>query len=280
MDVDVLTLKLSEAQFKKICQMMYRLSGVLLQSGKEELVKSRLAKRLRVLGLSSFGQYVSYLEADRSCTELTTLTDALTTNKTNFFRETAHFNYLSRQILPELRARGEGIRIWSAGCSSGEEPFTIAILMREELSDINRLGVKILATDISTKVLREAREAVYGEDELRDMPALLLQRYFTCVQITRPRSYRVNDNVRSLVRLAQLNLIGEWPMRGPFDVIFCRNVMIYFDRPTRERLVHRYGTLLRPGGHLFVGHSESLVASSSEFKYVQPAVYAKKDGKD
>ncbi len=273
MAIDLLSLELSEPQFKKISQLMHRLCGVSLHNGKEELVKARLTKRLRALGLGNFEQYMRYVEHDNSGQELTSMIDMLTTNKTSFFRESQHFDYLRQRILPGLT--NGGIRLWSAGCSSGEEPYSIAILLREEMSDVDRKDVRILATDISTRILERAREAVYAQNTLQGIPPRLLPKYFTCIRAKPTRAYQIKDNARAMVRLARLNLMESWPMKGPFDVIFCRNVMIYFDKPTREELVNRFWQLLKPGGHLFVGHSESLAHLSHKFNYVQPAVYIK-----
>ncbi len=273
MSVDFLSLELSEAQFEKISRVVYRLCGINLRHGKEELVKARLTKRLRALKLGSFEEYMKYLERDRSGQELAIMIDTLTTNKTSFFRESQHFEYLRQRVLPGLTS--DRIRFWSAGCSSGEEPFSLAIVLREALPEVDQRDVRILATDISEDMLETARAAVYEEEKLGDVPAQLLQKYFTRVSHKPVRKYRVKDEVRGLVRLAKLNLIESWPIRGPFDAIFCRNVMIYFDQPTRERLVQRFWELLRPGGHLFVGHSESLRASQHQFAYVQPAVYVR-----
>jgi len=167
------------------------------------------------------------------------------------------------------------MRIWCAGCSSGEEPFSLAILLADKLPDMVRRNIRILATDISTRMLTEAREAVYDQDTVRDVPPLLLQKHFRCVELKAPRKYQVNERLREMVRFARLNLLDEWPMSGPFGVIFCRNVMIYFDRPTRERLVNRFWDLLSPGGFLMVGHAESLTGLNTRFTYVQPAVYGK-----
>jgi chemotaxis protein methyltransferase CheR len=277
MDTASTSLELSESQFLQIRQLVYRLCGINLIPGKEELVKSRLAKRLRALGLSGFEQYLQYVERDKSRQELASMIDALTTNKTSFFREAQHFDYLRHQVLPGIKKMKEGrrLRIWSAGCSSGEEPYSIALVLREEIPDIDRWDARILATDISTKMLAKAREAIYGQEELREVPASLLQKYFTCIRIKPPRSYQVKDNVRALIRFSALNLMAAWPMKGPFQVIFCRNVMIYFDKQTQQELVNRFGELLEPGGHLFLGHSESLTGSAHAFRYVQPAVYMK-----
>jgi len=265
---------LSNAQFVEIGRQVYHVAGICLPPGKEGLVRSRLSHRLRALGLAGFDEYLAYLERDTSGAELVQMVDAICTNKTSFFRENAHFELLQRTILPRLAARDGAIRIWSAGCSSGQEPYTIAIVVREVLDDQHLVRARILATDLSTKILRRAREAVYPHDELRDVPPVLTPRHFVIADAG-TRTFRVSDATRSLVKIARLNLMGEWPMRGPFDVVFCRNVMIYFDRATQERLVRRFAALLAPGGWLLVGHSESLTALQHGLRYVQPAVYQK-----
>ncbi|HVP57092.1 MAG TPA: protein-glutamate O-methyltransferase CheR [bacterium] len=263
---------LTAAQFEAIATTVYRATGIDLRVGKEELVKSRLIKRLRALGLTDFEQYLAHIKADVSGQEMATMVDLLTTNKTSFFREDKHFTLLRRWL--RANAGLKKIRIWSAGCSSGEEPFSIAIVLCEELPDISERSVGILATDISSRMLERAKRAVYEHDPaLRDVPAGLLGRYFNCVKTDPPRLYEVRSPVRSLVHFAHLNLLGCWPMRGPFDLVFCRNVMIYFDAATRERVVRGIWQLLRPGGYLLVGHSESLLGSAGGFTYVQPAVY-------
>jgi len=275
MNIGTVSLDVSPAQYARIGGLLHELSGICLGPGKEGLLKSRLSKRLRTLGLSDFDEYIRYFENDTTGSELTLMIDALATNKTSFFREEPHFDHLRRVILPALKPSRRPVRIWSAGCSSGEEPYSIALLLAEELPDAARRYARILATDISTKILAAAEEAVYTEDVVRDVPPVLLQKHFTCVRTTPPRQFRVDDNLRRMVRLSRLNLMDDWPIKGPFDVIFCRNVMIYFDRPTREWLVRRFGELLPVGGHLFVGHSETLTGLSTAFRYVQPAVYVK-----
>ncbi|RMF93557.1 MAG: protein-glutamate O-methyltransferase CheR [Nitrospinota bacterium] len=267
--------ELTKRQFQQISEQVYRLCGIYLPAGKEGLVKSRLMKRLRALRLQSFDQYLHYIEQDRSGQELVAMVEVLTTNKTSFFREAQHFDYLRRYVFPTMRHPSQRVRFWSAGCSSGEEPFSLAIVLCEAFPDIAQRDIRILATDIATRMLQKAREAIYEQDVLREVPAILLQKYFTCIRYQPPRAYRLNDTVRALVRFARLNLMDPWPMKGPFDVIFCRNVMIYFDRPTQQRLVQRFWELLKPGGYLLVGHSESLSAIVHPFRYVQPAVYVK-----
>lgn len=277
MDNQAMSPSLTDAQFENISRRVYNLCGINLQTGKEELVRSRLFKRLRALGLQSFDDYIGYVEKESSGIELATMIDVLTTNKTSFFREEHHFDFLRRQIIPKIRNASDGFRIWSAGCSSGQEPYTIAMLLRSEIPDIDSLDVRILATDISSIMLQKVKESIYDESALADVPIEFRKRYFTCIGTKPTRAYRVNDNVRAMIRQAKLNLMEKWPMKGPFDIIFCRNVMIYFDKPTQQKLVHRFWELLKPGGYLFVGHSESLSSISTEFKYTEPAVYAKAD---
>ena len=271
--MNLMSVELTRAQFKKVSQLVHHLCGIYLKDGKEALVRARLMKRLRALRMSSFDDYITYIESDEGFHEVGLMVDVMTTNKTSFFREIAHFSYLRDYVLPRLRSNR--LRFWTAACSSGEEPFSLGILLREHVPDLAMRDAKILATDISTRMLERARSAEYGEDLLRDIPKELMRKYFVRISQGPPYQYRVGDNVRSLVRLARLNLMDAWPMKGPFDVIFCRNVMIYFDRPTQEQLINRFWKLLQSGGYLFVGHSEGLSAVSHKFKYVKPAVYMK-----
>ncbi len=265
--------ELTPKQFKRFSKLLYGLCGINLQVGKEELVKSRLLKRLRALQLEDFDAYLKHLEAPEGEQEFFTLIDCITTNKTNFFREPEHFEYLEKAILPSLA--GRKLRIWSAGCSSGEEPYSLSIRLHEALPEIESWDIKILATDISTRVLSKAREGVYGAEILKEVPGVLLSKYFECIEARQPRQYALKPSVRRFISFARLNLLEEWPMQGPFDAIFCRNVMIYFDKPTQQRLVARYTALLGPGGHLFVGHSESLTGLEHGLAYIRPAVYRK-----
>ena len=261
---------LTEAQFRHVGDLVTRIAGIQLPAGKESLVRSRLIKRLRALGIPTMSEYLEFLAKDSSRAELAEMVDVLTTNKTSFFREIEHFRLLQETILPALAQRGGPIRIWSAGCSTGEEPYTISLIARETIGPAAS-RVRILATDISARVLRQAKAAEYDADVVEDVPAALRRTHFVAGPTA--DTLRVAPATRELVQFARLNLMGDWPMRGPFDVIFCRNVMIYFDKPTQERLVARYGALLAPGGHLFVGHSESLSGLRHDLTYVQPATY-------
>jgi chemotaxis protein methyltransferase CheR len=272
---NVFQTSLHPADFEKISQILYEYSGIRLTTGKEELVRSRLMKRLRALGIDSFRNYLRYIKEDRTSQELRVMIDSLTTNKTSFFREKQHFEYMRSQIIPTLKNRASGVRLWSAGCSSGEEPYSIAMLLLEEWPQIDFSSVRILATDISTRILSKARTGEYEKENLQDVPPSYLSKYFNLGSGNTTKIYRVKDNIKKMVHFARLNLMEEWPMKGPFDVIFCRNVMIYFDGATQARLIQRFRDLLIPGGHLLVGHSESLVANSCGFKYIQPATYIK-----
>jgi chemotaxis protein methyltransferase CheR len=257
---------LSAEQFREISRTVHEVAGILLPKGKEGLVRSRLAKRLRAVGVATYDEYLDHVRA-RDGGELAQMVDALTTNKTNFFREPAHFDFLRHRVLPTLA--GGPLRFWSAGCSTGEEPYTLGMVLRDALPDLARRDVKILATDISRRVLTQAKAGVYADGPASDIAPDVLRRHFTRTT----GGWEIAPAVRSLVTFASLNLMGAWPMRGPFQTIFCRNVMIYFDRPTQQRLVRRFHDLLAPGGYLFVGHSESLSAIDHGFAYVQPAVY-------
>jgi chemotaxis protein methyltransferase CheR len=271
--MDYYSLKLSSHQFDKISGLVYQISGIDLHEGKEELVNARLIKRLRHLNIFGFDRYLKYLANDKSGAEIRAMVDVLTTNKTHFFRESEHLDFLRDEIIPGL---GKGpIRIWSAGCSSGEEPYSIAITLCEAIFDIGKYDIKILATDISDRMMELARRGLYEEETLKYMSSQLRHKYFQNIETGSGRKYRVVPRLQSLVNFAKLNLMEEWPMRGPFDAIFCRNVMIYFDKPTQENLVRRFWSMLREGGYLLVGHSESLTFLTHDYRYLKPAVYQK-----
>jgi len=271
--MEILSPELTKKQYQRISRVVYNLSGISLGEGKLPLVKSRLLKRLRALGLDSYREYLDYLENNDNGQELSYMIDLLTTNKTSFFREIAHFEYLRKKVLPEMNK--QRLRIWSAGCSSGEEPFSIAILLAEEIEEIYRKDIKILATDLSRRMLAVAKHGIYSRGTLAEVPKEILSKYFEPTDNGTNGTYRLKEEIRSLVKIAYLNLLNSWPMKGPFQIIFCRNVMIYFDRKTQERLVNRFYDYLAPGGYLFVGHSESLSGISHRFNYKQPAVYRK-----
>lgn len=267
-------MELSLAQFTTVSTLVHRISGLNLHEGKFGLVRSRLANRVRESGLDDFESYIARVSADRSGRELAMLIDALTTNKTSFFRESRHFELLRQQVLPEVQHLNRPMRLWSAGCSSGEEPYTLAMVLLDELG--SSANAKILATDISGRMLDRAREGVYPEEAVEGVPAHLRHLYFRRLapaQPAQPARYSVTDPVRALVQFARLNLVAAWPMRRRFDLICCRNVMIYFDKPTQQRLVERFYEMLVPGGWFFAGHSESFAGLDHGFRYIEPAAY-------
>lgn len=269
----MIDINLSEYHFEIIRKIVFSISGIDLQEGKEELVKSRLSRRLRALELNSFDEYIRLLRQKDSAEEINIMVDCLTTNKTFFFREFPHFEYMKKHILSSLKKHK--CRIWSAGCSSGEEPYSIAVFLREELPDIDLLDIKILATDISGRMINFAREGNYSLETIKELSPHMIAKYFSQATKNISNRYSVNQCIRKIISFAKLNLMEEWPMRGQFDIIFCRNVMIYFNKKTQEQLVNRFWNLISKGGYLFVGHSESLTGLVHNFKYVQPAIYYK-----
>jgi chemotaxis protein methyltransferase CheR len=259
---------LSTAVFDEIAAMIYQTAGIRMARGKEDLVRGRIARRLRALGLASFEEYIVRARQDKG--ELSRMVDVLTTNKTNFFREPDHFEYMTSQLIPKWRGL-PSVRIWCAGCSSGEEAYTLAMVLREA----GLTGdVKILATDICTDVLGKAKAGIYAEELIDPVPAPLRKKYFKPAA-GRPGDFEVSAELKGMISFARLNFMSDWPMRGPFQLVSCRNVMIYFDDATRERLVGRFASLLESQGTLFIGHSESLSALKTPYALIKPATYRK-----
>lgn len=265
----------SAAQFREVRELAYRTFGLDLKEGKEALVSARLARRVKELGLGTIGEYLEVLRNDRTQHELTALIDALTTNFTSFQREPQHFELLRRRILPEIAESNKCCGIWSAGCSTGEEPYTILMHAAEVLGVQRLSSLRLLATDISTRAIATARAAVYPADRLRDIPEAWRRRFLQKGVGVRAGTFRVRKELASRVEFRRLNLMEPFEGVGTFLVIFCRNVMIYFDRPTQQRLIQKFTSRLNPGGWLFVGHSEGLMGVRNELEYVMPAVYRK-----
>jgi chemotaxis protein methyltransferase CheR len=271
---------LGEREFRRISDLVYEHCGINLHHGKKELVRARLAKRLREGNFRTFSDYIRHVLNDPTGREFSILVDSLSTNLTKFFREEQHFEYLRSEFLPRALAQKQGrrdfrIRGWSAGCSSGEEPYSIAITLLEAIHGAGRWDVKLLATDVSTRILDRAREGCYEKERVEPISLPLRTKYLTRRREGGRDVYEVADSLRSVVLFRYLNLMQDWPVKGPIDFIFCRNVMIYFDKPTQARLINRFYDLLAPGGVLFTGHSESLTGIEHKFKYVQPTIYAK-----
>jgi len=267
---------LKDDEFNLIKDVIYRESGIRLTEMKKALVQARLMKRLRELKLPDYREYCHFLtnNYDR---EIINLINCITTNKTDFFREPKHFEFLQEVALPELEHSGrKRITIWSAGCSTGAEPYTIAITLREYFAGRSMPEVKILATDIDTQVLRRGEEGIYSYNEVDTINIELLRRYFKRGTGENEGFFKVKDSVQNMISFRRLNLLDDtYPMKGRFDIIFCRNVIIYFDRTTQEQLLNRFAQRLEPGGYLFLGHSEALTGMRVPLQGVAPMVYRK-----
>ena len=274
---------LTEGEFTKLSDLVYRHCGINLHDGKMELVRARLAKQMRIGGFATAGEYIDHVLSDPSGEEFKKLIDALSTNLTSFFREKNHFDYLQCELLPRLleakkRRGNRRLRAWSAGCSTGEEPYSLAMILLEATGGGGGQGawdVKLLATDISTRVLAHARRGTYDKKRADGVPPQLRNKHLAVNKLDGRIFYDASPALKNLISFRHLNLMQAWPFAGPFDFIFCRNVMIYFDKPTQQRLVGRFFDCLAPGGVLFTGHSESLTGIAHGFKYVQPTIYAK-----
>ena len=264
----------TEDDFKKIAQILHSHAGIALAEGKAALVYSRLAKRLRSLGLRSFREYCALIENHQEVDERQAMMAALTTNVTRYFREPHHFDHLRDVVMPALadRARKGGrVRLWSAACSNGQEPYSMAITVLSALPDAANLDVKILATDIDPNMVAEGKAGIYREEAITPVPLEMRRKWFRKA----PGGWEVADELRQLVAFRELNLIGDWPMRGKFDAIFCRNVVIYFDEPTQERIWSRFAPLLEPGGSLYIGHSERVTGpATAQFETSGLTTYA------
>lgn len=266
---------LDQKTFDKFRGLVYEKSGITLGPQKAALVSARIGKRMRALGLNGFDEYYRYVRQDTSEQEIVHMIDAISTNVTSFFREPDHFDFM-REILNKWRQSGQTrFRVWSAASSTGEEPYTIAMVMDDVLGDKGN-NVRILATDISTRVLEKCREAVYEREKVQTIPAKLRDRYFDKAGDHGASTFQVKDALKQMILFKRLNLsTPPFPMKGPLDLIFCRNVMIYFDNRVRSALLDEMYRLLKPGGYLMVGHAESLTGIMSSFKSVRPSIYVK-----
>ena len=272
-------LGITDAEFRNAAELVYERFGIHLTDQKRALVAGRLAKRVRTLGLPNVGAYLARVRADTSGAELSEFINRITTNHSFFYREKDHFEYLIKKVIPVIKSRlsrepSYPVRFWSAGCAAGEEPYTLAMLLRESLGSLAiSTDWGVLATDVSLNALGEAKRGAYPSARLRELPASWRSSYFTK---TGDDEWTVKDELRRAVLFKRLNLMNEnYPFKGRFDVIFCRNVMIYFDVPTRKTLVDRLYRYVKPGGWFFVGHSEALPRDTCPFRYICPATYSK-----
>jgi len=262
-------LPLSDINFRRISELIYQRAGIVLADHKREMVYNRLVRRLRLLGLNDFGSYLAMLESDTSSAEWQAFINALTTNLTAFFREAHHFPILAEHA----RSRPNNYSVWSTAASTGEEPYSIAMTLSEALGP-RMANCRIQASDIDTQVLEKATAGVYRQEELRTLSPQQLQKFF--LKGTGPHSglVRARPELTQMVAFQQLNLLAnQWQLNGPFDAIFCRNVMIYFDKETQEKILRRFVPLLKPGGLMFAGHSENFSQISREFYLRGQTVY-------
>ncbi len=266
---------MKKTTFDKFRRLVYEKSGILLNEGKESLVASRIGKRMRMLGIDNHDKYLKYVTEDKDGTELVLFLDVISTNVTHFFRESRHFDFFGQEIKKLCNAGQSKIRIWCAASSSGEEPYSIAMTFLENANNFYG-DVKILATDISTRILKQAKAGEYVESKINKVPSVLLSRYFDKNSNSQDVKYKAKPSITNMITFARLNLSQTpYPMQGPFDFIFCRNVMIYFDNIVRSKLLKEAYRLLKPGGFLIVGHAESLTGMLSNLKTVEPSIYIK-----
>jgi len=263
-----------DSDFTRIVRLVKDQSGIALGERKRDLVYGRLARRLRALGIKKFSDYCEILESPAGASECGLMTNAITTNLTGFFREPHHFDFLSDEVFPALiksrPAAKRRLRIWSAACSSGEEPYSIAMTVCKAFGDVSVWDIKILATDIDTDMIAIAKAGRYEGKRADAIPAQFRSKYAKEID---DQIFEMSPAVKSLIGFNQLNLLDPWPMQGAFDIIFCRNVVIYFDKPTQRILFDRYAEILAPGGLLFIGHSESLFQVSDRFRHLGRTIY-------
>jgi len=262
--------------FETVRKLVYEKAGIELRPGKESLVSARLRGRMRETGCRSYEAYLEQAMADPGGEGVVDLIDALTTNFTSFLREPAHFEFFRKRILPSLASRPR-LEIWCAAAATGEEPYSIAFTMLDVLGTGAAAQARVLATDISTRALGRARRGVYPQERLTAVPREWISQYMMPGSGDSQGQYKVQPAVARMVQFERLNLIEPTPARNRFPLIWCRNVMIYFDRPTQERVVERLAQSLEPGGYLFVGHAESLSGIRHTLEFVQPAVYRRPD---
>ncbi len=269
--------------FDKICKYIYDKARISLGKNKMELVRARFGKVIRQRKMSGFREYFNWMQSDTTGEALREVMNAISTNLTSFFRENEHFAFMSQTLLPELAKAGPRmggkirLRGWSAGCSTGEEIYTIAMTIHETVGRLDEWDVKLLATDIDTEVVAHGQRGMYAKERLQGVSPAIVKKYFNACEDNKGKpAYCVKEPLRRMTTFRHLNLFSDWPFRNKFDFIFCRNVMIYFDRPTQEALINRYYDQLNVGGYLFIGHSESLSGVNHRFEYVKPTVYRKK----
>ena len=266
-----------DKDFEVLKKIVSEHTGIVLTDAKRNMVYGRLARRLRALDITRFSEYIAIVNDDEQ--ELVNFINSVTTNLTAFFRENHHFEYLTEKLLPSLLEKNKDtrkIRLWSAGCSTGEEPYSLAITLSEFFEDYPDWDVKILATDIDTNVIAKAASGIYSIDRLEGLDPALIKRWFVKGKGDKAGMVKVRRELQDLISFKQLNLLQSWPMKGEFDFMFCRNVVIYFDKPTKINLFERYANIIASRGFLFIGHSETLFQISDRFDSLGGTIYQKK----
>lgn len=268
----------TDRDFKRIQQLVSQHTGISLSDAKRDMVYSRLARRLREVDLQDFGSYCALIDSPAGESELINFTNAITTNLTSFFRENHHFDYLQKTLLPELmktNAHTRRIRLWSAGCSTGEEPYSLAIAIREVIPERSGWDIKILATDLDSNVLAKGQSGIYDAERIAGLSKQRVKNWFLRGKGDKDHLVRVHPSLQEMISFKRLNLMSEWPIKGPFDFMFCRNVVIYFDKPTQSVLFDRYAGLLVDDARLFLGHSETMFKVCDRFKLIGNTIYQK-----
>lgn len=266
----------SDDDFNRIAQLVRERTGITLSAHKRDMVYGRLARRLRELGFSAFREYCDFLADTANDAEMGNFVNAVTTNLTGFFRESHHFEHFQEYVAELKKGSSKRMRFWSSAASSGQEAYSMAITLKEAMgtTPLSGWNIKILATDIDTNMLETGRNGVYTDDKIQKIPSGLQRKYAT--PLTRERKqWEMDNSLKELIAFKQLNLLEHWPMKGKFDAIFCRNVVIYFDKPTQKTLFNRMADILNPNGILYIGHSESLYGISERFELIGRTAYKK-----
>lgn len=274
--IEIKKFKLSSEEFNKLRKLVFDTSGISLSDSKRELVISRFSRRLRSLNLDSFSDYYNVLVSQRGASEIQNFINSITTNKTDFFREAHHFDFIKDSFVSEMKNRKSEVRVWSAACSTGEEPYTIAMVLHKYLVEPYNIPVKIMATDIDTTVLEAARKGIYEERMISPIPKSYLKKYFLKGKDESSGLFKVKDVVKDMVTFMHLNFINkDYSIHTKFDIIFCRNVIIYFNNETKRYVINKLNDYLRHGGYFVIGHSETLFDMVDGLRYLTNTIYKK-----
>ena len=272
--------KFSDDEFKTIVNMVFEKTGITIQPHKKNMIYGRIVKRIRTLTLNSFAEYIKFLKSPNSGTEIIDFTNAITTNLTKFFREMHHFDHLVKKSLPEKITKNSSnrrLRIWSAGCSAGMEPYSIAMSLLRAMPNAHSWDAKILATDIDTNMLQTGSEGIYKEEDAKGIPQEYMDKYVELFADGNSgrKNIKMSLKLQRLISFKQLNLMDRFPMKGPFDIVFCRNVVIYFNKETQKVLFDKFAEVMDIGSYLYVGHSESLHNVTDRFEIVDKTTYVR-----